>query len=520
MSSPVSSFVLHDVSFVWPDGTVVLDHVDGTFHGGRTGLVGTNGVGKSTLLRIVAGVLAPTSGSVTTSGTVDYLPQDVTRSAGATVSDFLGITAVRTALRAVERGSVDPTDFGVIGDDWDIEDRALVDLAELGVPSDLDRPVTSLSGGEAMLAAISGVRLRCADIALLDEPTNNLDGEARQRLYDVVQGWRGTLVVVSHDLELLDLVDQTTELHARGLTTFGGTHSEYRQWQQGQQEAALQKVRTAEQSLKREQRARAKAQERIAHSERRGRKDATDRKFVKAALNDRRNSAEKAQARQRVTADARVDDARRQVGVAQSAIRADDAIKVDLPDPRVQAGKQIVTIEGPAGGIHIVHGPERVALVGSNGVGKTTLLERLLPHVRVHRGYLPQRISLDDDATVLEVVSRSAPRVALPELRDRLARLLIRGTMVERPTRSLSGGERFRVALAALLLADPPNDLIVLDEPTNDLDLPSLQQLVEALVSYRGALLVVSHDRRFLDRLELDVRLRLRRDGHLIREPG
>ena len=515
LSSSVSSIVLRDVSFAWPDGAVVLDQVSGAFGRGRTGLVGANGAGKSTLLRIIAGILTPTSGSVITSGVVDYLPQDVTRRSGTTVSDLLGITAIRRALRAVERGSTDSTDYDTIGSEWDIEDRALAVLDALGVPDDLDRPASSLSGGEAMLTAISGVQLRRADIALLDEPSNNLDIDAREGFYDVVRGWRGTLVVVSHDRELLDLMDETTELRDQMLTSYGGTYSEFRQWQRVQQDAAIQALRTVEQALKKEQRERVKAEERIAHSERQGRKGRENRKYVPAVVNDRRNSAQKAQGSRRASADARVDAARELVKAAGLAVRDDDRIKVDLPDPHLARSKRIATLEGRGGAGYVIQGPQRIALIGPNGVGKTTLLENLLPAIPVRFGYLPQRIVLDEDTTVLDLVSRTSPTVPPPELRNRLARLLIRGTMVDRRVGTLSGGERFRVALSGLLLADPPNELVILDEPTNDLDIASLEQLIDALSAYRGALLVVSHDQQFLNRLNVDVRLRLGRDGRL-----
>ncbi len=509
-----SSVVLNDLSFHWPDGGVVLSHITGVFARGRTGLVGANGAGKSTLLRLIAGDLRPTSGSIVTSGAVDYLRQDVTRGT-RTVADLLGFTEQRSALRAVEAGSTDHEHFDIIGDAWDIEERAAASLAGLGLPTDLDRTVGTLSGGEAVLTAITGVQLRGAEIAMLDEPTNNLDIHSRRRLYDVIRGWRGTLIVVSHDLELLDLLDATAELRTGEMSMFPGPHSDYRAWVDTQQEAAMQSLRGAEQVLKRQKRERIKAEERIAHSERQGRKDRENRKFVAAAINDRRNSAEKSQGSRRTAADAKVEAASQAVAAAQLAVRDDDTIRVYLPDPNVPRGRRIAELTGADGRGFVIQGPERVAIVGANGVGKTTLLEALLPRVAVRFGYLPQRIILHDNATVLELVRESAPNVPPPELRNRLARLLIRGAMVDRPVGTLSGGERFRVALAQLLLADPPPQLLVLDEPTNDLDVGSIDQLVTALCAYRGALLVVSHDVRFLQRIGLDRVVKLDGDGGL-----
>jgi len=535
------SVVLQDVTFSWPDGATPIAGVSGAFSRGRTGLVGLNGAGKSTLLRLVAGRLRPTSGTISVSGVADYLPQRLTLDTDATVADLLGVRDVVDAVRAITEGTEGdlPEDrlaalFDVVGDGWDVEERAHAELAGTGLPSGdgvLDRPVGTLSGGEAMLVAVTGVRLRGADVALLDEPTNNLDGDARERLHEIVRTWRGALVVVSHDRELLELVDETAELRTGSLTTYGGTYAQYEEHLAAQQEAARAALRDAEQVLRREKRERIKAEERIAHSERRGRKDVVERRYVKAAINDRRNSAEKSQAARRGQAAGKESDARAAVEAAELSVRDDDRIVVDLPDPDVPAGRRLAVVRGTDGREVVLAGPERVALTGPNGVGKTTLLERLVgvapagadvgtgavaEALTDRVGYLPQRLDvLDDEQTVLDAVRAGAPDVAPGELRNRLARFLVRGDQVGRPVATLSGGERFRVTLARLLLSDPPAQLLVLDEPTNNLDIASTDQLVQALAAYRGALLVVSHDRAFLDRLGLDAELVLAADGTL-----
>ncbi|GAA2239032.1 ATP-binding cassette domain-containing protein [Herbiconiux moechotypicola] len=529
----VPSVVLHDVSYTWPDGIPALTHVSAAFGRGRTGLVGLNGVGKSTLLRLIAGELTPTGGTITTTGVVDHLPQDLTRRRASTVADLLGVGGVVDAIRAVERGEVDQELFDRIGDDWDVEERSLAALGAAGLDLEgrgLDHRASALSGGEAMLAALVGVRVRRADVALLDEPTNNLDADGRERVHEMVRTWRGALIVVSHDTTLLELMDDTAELREGGLSIVGGPYSAYRARVEAEQAAALGALRAAEQSLKTEKRQRVQAEERIAHSERQGRKDAANRKYIGAVVDDRRNSAEKAQGSRRALMDDKVAAARRAVEAAETRVRDDDHITIRLPDPGVPAGRRIARIVGTDGREFVMQGPERVALTGPNGAGKTTLLRQLLgdgprasglgiarADVAVDRiGYLSQRLdSLDDDASVLANVQRVAPRVPAGELRNQLARLLVRGSMVDRPVRSISGGERFRAALAQLLLADPPAQLLLLDEPTNDLDLPSVTQLVDSLANYRGALLVVSHDRSFLDRLALTTELHLGRDGAL-----
>lgn len=519
MSHPASSVVLTDATFIWPDGTFVLDGVTAAFGRTRTGLIGSNGAGKSTLLGLIAGQRRLTAGTLVTSGTVDYLPQGITLAAH-TVADLLGITPIRDALRRLESGDSDPGLFDTIGDAWDIDDRAAETLAALDVPTDLDRPAMTLSGGEAMLAALAGNRLRARDIALLDEPTNNLDSGARKRLYDLIAAWRGTLIVASHDPDLLDLLDETAELRAAELTTFGGPYEEFRQWLTAQQTAAAQTLRTAEQQLRRERQARIKLAEKDAHSQRQARKDRANRKYVPAVINDRRNAAEKAQGARRGTADAKVDAALAAVKAADRAVRDDESIRIDLPDPGLPRGRRVLDLPSADGRTVTIAGPERIAMVGANGVGKTTLLARTLPTASVRVGYLPQRITLDTGPSgagpaAYDVIRGECPTVPPAALKNRLARLLLRGAMLTRPVGTLSGGERFRVALARLVLAEPPPELLVLDEPTNNLDIVTVDQLVDVLAAYRGALVVVSHDQRFLGRLGLDRTLRLDRDGVL-----
>ncbi|MEV6059386.1 ABC-F family ATP-binding cassette domain-containing protein [Nocardia asteroides] len=519
-----TSIVLRDVTFEWPDGTVALHGVDGAFTAGRTGLVGRNGAGKSTLLRLIAGILTPTSGRIETTGDVGYLPQTLTLGRDATIAELLGIAGKLAAVRAIEAGRVDEALFETVGDDWDIEPRADEALHEIGFgAADLDRRVGEISGGHAVLVAITGLRLRRTPITLLDEPTNNLDRETRSALTRFVDAWPGTLVIVSHDLDLLEHMDATAELHGTTLTTFGGPYSAWRQQLEQEQAAAQQAARTAEQALKTEKRQRIEAETTLARRERTGKAAQRNGGIPRILAGNRASKAQGSAGALRTTLDAKVRAAQEVLDASAARVRREEHIHLDLADPGVPRGKRIAELSDGDRTV-LIQGPERVAVVGPNGAGKSTLLGNLL-HGRtgvLHTdrvGYLPQRLDgLDERLGALDNVHAVAPDTPPATIRNQLARLLLRGNSVERPVSTLSGGERFRVCLARLLLADPPAQLLVLDEPTNNLDIATVDQLVEALAGYRGALLVVSHDLPFLRRIGIDTVVELDAAGRF--QPG
>jgi ATPase subunit of ABC transporter with duplicated ATPase domains len=512
-----ASVTCTSVSFSWPDGTSVLTSLDVAFGPGRTGLVGVNGSGKSTLLKLVAGELTPSGGTVRVTGEIGHLPQNVTLDTALRVDEALGIAARRAALRAIEAGDVSEAHFETVGDDWDVEERALATLGELGLGHiGLDRTVGEVSGGESVLLRLAALLLRRPDVLLLDEPTNNLDLYARRRLYAAVAAWPGVLIVVSHDRELLDLVDQIADLRSGEVTWYGGNFSAYEEALAVEQEAAERMVRVAEADLRKQKRELADAQVKLARRKRYGQKMWDSKREPKIVMGARKRAAQESAGKHRILHEERLTEASQRLDEAVEAVRDDDEIRVDLPHTAVPPGRTVLTLRDlqPVYGARVrggfdLRGPERLALVGRNGAGKTTLLRTVAGELAPVAGeavahvplrFLPQRLDVLDGAlSVAENVARFAPGATNNRVRARLARFLFRGARADQKAATLSGGERFRASLAALMLAEPAPQLLMLDEPTNNLDMASVRQLTTALESYEGALVVASHDLPFLD---------------------
>ncbi|MEU8461134.1 ATP-binding cassette domain-containing protein [Streptomyces sp. NPDC029003] len=517
MSHPTAFVTCSALSFDWPDGTPLFEGFQLAVGPGRTGLIGLNGSGKSTLLKLAAGELTPSAGQISVAGTIGYLPQNATLDTALRVDEALGIHATRAALHAIEAGEATEANFAAVGDDWDVEERALATLDQLGLARiGLDRTVGELSGGECVLLRLAALLLARPDVLLLDEPTNNLDLSARRRLYAAVDAWSGVLLLVSHDRELLDRVDQIADLRDGEVRWYGGNFTDYERMLAAEQESAERMVRVAEADVHRQKRELADAQVKLARRKRYGQKMNENKREPKIVMGNRKRAAQESAGKHRTLHTEKLADARERLDQAAEAVRDDAEIRIELPATQVPPGRRVLTLRdlrlahgASVPGEWEVRGPERIALVGGNGSGKTTLLRTVAGLVAPASGeavahvparFLPQRLDVLDDArSVVENVARFAPHATNNLIRARLAHFLFRGARADRAAGTLSGGERFRATLAALLLAEPAPQLLMLDEPTNNLDLASARQLSGALEAYEGALVVASHDVPFLE---------------------
>lgn len=522
-----ATITLANLSWRTPDGTPLFSNLDLTFGPERAGLVGRNGVGKTTLLRLIAGEAEPASGFVTSNATLGVLRQAVQVASGDTVSDLFGTRSALALIDRVVAGKASPAE--VADADWTLEARMAAALDSVGLSAEATTPLAELSGGQRTRAALAGLVFADPDFLLLDEPTNNLDRAGRTDVARLLAGWKKGAIIVSHDRQLLDIMDAIVEMTTLGVTRYGGNWSQYRQRKALELTAAQHDLAHAERVIAEKAQAAQEALERKARKDSGGRRKAARGDMPRIVIGGLKRQAENTSgalsrlaSRQRDDAEALAADAREKIEVLQP-------MTVAIPSSGLPSGRVVLRLDGITAGYvegkpilqnvsMSVTGPERVAIVGRNGSGKTTVLNviagGLQPwsghvHVPASMAFLDQRVSLLDPAsTIRDNFRRLNPDADENTARAALARFMFRADAALQTVSTLSGGQMLRAALACVLGNKPP-DLLILDEPTNHLDIDSIEAVEAGLRAFDGALLVVSHDETFLENIGVTRRIDL-----------
>lgn len=499
------------LSYEWPSGEQIFNHLDFTINHARYALVGDNGVGKTTLAKILSGGLEPSSGSLLSS---EPLSKSVVLLEQTSIqTQYKGIPVHQYLLDLWESAFADPMLYGPL-------------ISEI----DLDADITTLSGGEWTRVRIAKALASPCQLLILDEPSNNLDIGARDRLIQFIKSYtQSALLLISHDRALLEHVDFILELSNRGISTYGGNFSFY--YEEKIKERALQEEKLGflqRQKKKTEEEWRRKviAQEKRMRQGSKNKDKAGETRMI-AGLKKRKaeNTLNKIQKNEAE----RFQEKYASLNQALHSLKIDQVMRIKIPEVHLPQGKRIFEVS--SGNIlfenskrlwqqdftYILKGPRRIALMGANGAGKSSFIKALLGTPSLGQnpvgewilGDIPMQVLdqnyslLDLDKSVLEnIIDTSA--LTATELRNHLALMQFEDDKVFQSISTLSGGEKLKVSLAKIFFSNPAPEFLILDEPTNNLDLNSLETLEACLKQYKGALLVISHDKVFLEKISID----------------
>lgn len=520
----MSRIILKNISYIIPSGIQLFDKLSFSFNPELIGLVGKNGVGKSTLAKIITNQILPGGGTVETTGKVSYLPQNYSELKCDTVADIFSIKDKYNALKRLEKGVGNKKDLIIVDDDWELESRIERAKEEMKISYiELSRKYNSLSGGEKVRSAFASLILSNPDFIILDEPTNHLDYEGRQVVYDFVSNWKNGMIVISHDRKLLRLMNSIVELSSVGLKSYGGNFDFYLEQRRLEDESIHNEIKNVNSELRKAEKRKTEVLQRQQKRNIAGERNAIKSNMPKTFANKLKGAGEKTLKKLGDIHSDKVGNLEEKLSETKSRQRSNHIIKFDLAGNKNHKQSNLIAAERINYSYEenqnlwkeylsfTIYGNERIVLKGKNGSGKTTLLKMIRGElkptfgeltVRSEKiGSLDQEVSiLNDELTLLENI-KEASRGKLPEheLRIRLGRFLFYKDDAFKKVKVLSGGERMRAGLACLLSSHTIPDLIILDEPTNNLDLESIQELTSGLNQFNGAILVVSHDSEFLD---------------------
>ncbi|MBD2496145.1 ribosomal protection-like ABC-F family protein [Nostoc sp. FACHB-280] len=501
-----SILIAENLSYELSDMQPLFSGIQGSIAiGDRIALVGRNGIGKSTLLKIIAGQIQPKFGSVFRQGSVYYLPQI------STIQESINADTVLNYLIS-------------ISDEW----WEIVEILQtkFNTTIDLSLPMANLSGGELTKLFLAIGLSQQPNLLLLDEPTNHIDLPALENLRQLLLNFAGAYVIVSHKPFFLDqVITVTWELTPNQLKVYGGNFSDYRQQKQIELEVAMRSHEVARKELKRTQATAMQEQQRAAQAQRQGRAKLLNGSIDRMAAGLIKTKAEAAAGTAKTKHEAAVTKATQKV--AETKIKTTKVTSIHLEESN-QKRRNLIAIQGTnlwvANRLLIqniqlhISSSERIAIIGANGSGKSTLAKAILgmakETVLLESGeilitpvmkavYLDQTYQLvNRQQTILENMESANSNLSYQLLRQQLGHFLFKYDDVHKSASVLSGGELARLAIAMISISEI--DLLILDEPTNNLDIETVEQMVIGINEYQGALLVISHDIDFLSRININ----------------
>ncbi len=518
---------LQDITYTHPDRDVLFRGLNLIINKkDKIALIGDNGTGKSSLLNMMAGNLQPASGSVKMSSIPYYVPQIFGQFNDYSIAKALQVEGKLKALNEILDGRMTTENMVLLNDDWAVEERCKNALAHWNLEGlDLAQKMGSLSGGQKTKVFLAGIRIHRPEIVLLDEPSNHLDLWSRKRLYDDLASATNTLVVVSHDKTLLKLPERVFELDKRGITVYGGNYDFYVAQKKLESEALKQDLNSREKALRKARETEKEVLERQQKLDARGKKKQEKAGLPTIVMHAFKNNAEKSSSRIKSVHEDKKAVLSQELGQLRAALPDINKMKMDLNNSALHRGKTLVSAKNINFGYYHqllwkeplnfrLNSGERMVIRGANGSGKTTLIKMILGWLQPSSGtlnslsgiktiYIDQDYSLiDNNLSVYEQAQAyNSGELQEHEIKIRLNRFLFDKAYWNKSCAALSGGEKMRLMLCALTISNAAPDLIVLDEPTNNLDIQNTGILTAAIGDYKGTLLLVSHDELFLKQI-------------------
>ena len=526
--------ILQNISYIHPNKDLLFDNINLAVNNhDKIALIGNNGSGKSTLLKIIASELQLSGGQLSVDTKPYYVPQIFGQYNHLTVAQALRIENKVNALKEILNGNVTEENYTFLDDDWTIEDRCnnALDYWQLK-DLDLSKKMETLSGGQKTKVFLAGIYIHEPELVLLDEPSNHLDISGRQLLYDFIQSTQSTLIAVSHDRKLLNLLNTVCELSKRGITVYGGNYDFYTEQKQIESNALNQELQSKEKALRKAKEKERETLERQQKLDSRGKKKQEKAGVARIMMNTLRNNAENSTSKMKSVHTEKIGSVSQELQELRSSLPDIDKMKFGFDNSALHKGKILFTANDlnisydtqPLWtenlNFKIISG-ERIALKGKNGSGKTTLIKLILGNIEPQTGtvyradnksvYIDQDYSLIDDKLKVYEQAEQFNTSALQEheIKIRLNRFLFTKEDWDKSCNALSGGEKMRLMLCCLTINNQSPDIIILDEPTNNLDIQNIEILTRAINEYRGTLIVVSHDETFLEQTNIERTIQL-----------
>ncbi len=521
---------IQDLSYIHPNKELLFNSINLAVDSAeKIALIGNNGTGKSTLLKIIANVLEPSEGTVRAEMIPYHVPQIFGQYNHLTVAEALGIDKKLKAFHEILDGNISAENYDVLNDDWTIEERCNDALNDWQL-NDLDllQKMETLSGGQKTKVFLAGISIHQPELVLLDEPSNHLDRRGRMLLYDFVQNTKQTLIIVSHDRKLLNLLSKVYELTKNGITVYGGNYDFYAEQKEIERHALAQDIHSKEKALKKAREKERETMERQQKLDTRAKKNMGKAGLPKIVANTWKNSAERSTSKIAGVHAEKIGNIEQEIQGLRSSLSVADQMKFGFDHSKLHKGKNLFIAQDInfsydhekylwSENLHLqILSGERVAIKGTNGSGKTTLIQLILGNLEPKTGtvyraanksvYIDQDYSLINDYLKIYEQAQQFNVTALQEheIKIRLNRFLFGKEAWDKPCLALSGGERMRLILCCLNIASQSPDMIILDEPTNNLDIQNIEILTNALNDYQGTLLVISHDETFLEHIRIE----------------